>query len=321
MRHALFTNSFPGLGIVPLTFAVMAAGIFLIVIVSTLLRHPKDSENKPFQAAFHHIFRDVGIALLVAAIVTFVYGSTLDFHRVSDAISMMIGADVPQSVWESTTTQVFKRDVFRANYVARWTVQPDDSLPFDQAVLKVHVEYTLYGLKPQPFNYIVKQELENIHLQNSDGSLPRFDRVAIVGGKTYQGDELNQLVKDGLLTLPPINLQAWKKTDAKSELTENSGVRLIFDRSEIISIPGTYTVILSNLTRDINLEIDHPDNIQHELKEWFDRGSKGFELTGGRYYTLNDIVLPGQSVSVQFWRQEPAPKSTPPSRNPTRTRT
>lgn len=177
-----------------------------------------------------------------------------------------------------------------------------------------HLEYTLYGLKSEPFPFTVKQELENIHLRNADGTLTRFDSVTVVGGKTCQGDELNQRVKDGLLTLDPITLGAWKKTDDKFELTENAGVRIIFERSEISHIPGAYSVVLSQLTKNIKLRIEHPDNIRHELKEWFDPRVGGFQpAAGGRYYTLDGVVLPGQSVNVQFWRKD---DERPPSQTP-----
>jgi len=199
--HPLLSLVFLSLGIVSLTFIVLLVGVVLIVLVSVWLTEPKDADHKPFKKTFHHILRDIGIDFTVAALVTIVYGSTLDFHRVSDAISLMIGENVPQSVWDSTRTQVFQRDVLRGDYKAIWTVQPDPSLPSDQAILIFHLEYTLYGLKPQPFDYTVEQELENIHLRNSDGTLPRFDCVTIIGDKMIKGDELKGRVKDGLLTL------------------------------------------------------------------------------------------------------------------------
>lgn len=324
MRHLFFSHAALGfsLGVVSLTIIIALLGFALVLLSATLLKEPGESAEHPLKEFFHHMVRDIGLAFLVAAIVTLVYGSTLDFHRVSDAISLMIGEDIPQSVWDTTKAEVFQRDVFRGNYDAVWTIQPDDSLPPNEARLNVHLEYTLYGLKSQPFPFIVKQELENIHLKNADGTLPRFDSVTIVGGKTYQGDELQQRVKNGLLTLDPITLGAWKKTDARFELTENPGVRIIFERSEIIHIPGEYSVVLSQLTKNIKLRVEHPDNIRHELKEWFDPRVEGFQpAAGGRYYTMDGVVLPGQSVSVQFWRKDdeqppsPAPTPTPPVKN------
>ena len=168
--------------------------------------------------------------------------------------------------------------------------------------MRIHIAYDLYGLKPHAFDYTVRQALGNTHLHNKEGTLPRFERVTVVGGKSYSGNELNDLVKDGLLTMPPITLGPWKRTDARSELTENAGVRIIFERSEIINIPGTYNLVLAELTKGVKLEIEHSDNIQHELKEWFDSGSKGYQpAAAGKYYNLDGVVLPGQSVSIQYW--------------------
>ena len=306
MKSLLFLNLIFPLSVLSLTIVVVIVGLVLVILASTVLAPEKpnhvETTHHPMRNAFQRILRDIGIAFLVAAVVTIVYGSTLDFNRVSDAVSMMIGENVPQSVWEEIKTQFLGRSVMRGNFEARWTIQQDSSLPSDQAVMKVHIAYDLYGLKSQPFDYTIRQALGNIHLRNAEGTLPRFDRVTVVGGKSYSGEELNSMVKDGLLTMPPITLKSWKKTDAKSELTENSGIRIIFERSEIINIPGTYNLVLAELTKGVKLEIEHSDSIQHELKEWFDSGSKGYQpAAGGKYYNLDGVVLPGQSVSVQYW--------------------
>jgi hypothetical protein len=79
-------------------------------------------------------------------------------------------------------------------------------------------------------------------------------------------------------------------------------VHFIFERSEIIYIPGSYDVVLSELTKGIKLEIELPQGVTHRVKEWFDRGGEQFRRVGEQEYVLEDVVLPGQSVSVQFFR-------------------
>jgi hypothetical protein len=284
-----------------LTIGVLAGGVFFVVISICLKKWNEKKENY-WKSFFQDFCRDIGIAFAVAGLVTVVYGNVLDFQRFSDAVGLMIGESVPQSVWDKTKTQVFQRDVLRGNYEATWQIVPERSMPPDQVILKVRIKYTIYGLKSQPFEYSIQQELENMHLFNTAKKLPRFDRVTIVGAKVYEGIELEQLVKNGLLTLPLINLNEWKKTEPEYELQTNKGTDIIFERSEIINLPGAYSTVLSGLTKNIRLQIETADDIQFELKEWFVSNGKGFEKTGN-YFIYNGVALPGQSISVQFWRK------------------
>src|SRR2546421_11049839 len=114
MRDSLFLHIVLGfsLDVIELTIIISVLGIFLIIAASSFLKMPEDPEKHRIKYSSHYIVRDMGIAFLVAAIVTVVYGSILDFKRVSDAISMMIGENVPQSVWNTTEAQLFHRDVF-----------------------------------------------------------------------------------------------------------------------------------------------------------------------------------------------------------------
>jgi hypothetical protein len=154
MRDSFFSHVVLGfsLSVVTLTVIITLLGFVGVALSFSLLKKPDDT-NHPYKEFFHHLSRDIGLAFLVAAIVTVVYGSTLDFKKVSDAISLMIGEDIPQSVWDTTKTEVFQREVFRGNYDAVWTVKTDNSLPSDQAILNMHLEYTLYGLKSEPFQF------------------------------------------------------------------------------------------------------------------------------------------------------------------------
>lgn len=286
-----------------LTIFIMVLGVILIFAAIKLKNH----------VTTHHFVRDIGIAFFIAGLITIIYEHVVDFRRMSDAISIIVGTDVPPPVLNAVTSHVFKKEVIRENLELRWSVQPDNSLPEDQALIKIHISYDLYGLKQHPFDFIVRQELEHFNIQNANGTLPRFDSVT-VGDKVYKGEELNKLVPDGLLSLPPVTLNPWYGMDDNSKPPGNSGIRFIFERSEIVNIPGSYSTVLSQLTKGVRLEVEHPDNIVHKLKEWFDRGGQPFRSAGDKYYNLEGMVLPGQGISVQFSRTDKsimAPGSSP----------
>lgn len=278
-----------------LTIVVIVAGIIFLILASMVHKTP-DGEQYFWRETGKHILRDVAIAFIVAGLVTLVYGNILDFRRVSDAVSLMIGDNVPPEVWDATKTQIYQRSVIRENLEIRIKIQRDTSLPSHQALLKAEISYDLYGLKPEPFTFTVQQELDYFNMQNEKMRLPRFDSVT-VNSKLYTGEELNGMVKDGLLTLYPVTVQPWHKGDA---------VHIITERTEIINIPGEYNNTLSQLTKGVKLYIEAPPEIEYRLKEWFDRGGQEFQVTG-KYNVLHSIVFPGQSINIQFRRASNKP--------------
>lgn len=290
-----------------LTSIVMVLGVILISVAAKL----KNYET------VHHLVRDIGIAFFVAGLITVIYEHVVDFRRMSDAISIIVGENVPPPVLNAVTTQVFRREVIRENFELRWTVVEDSSLPDGQAMIKVHISYDLYGLKPHPFEFSVGQELEHYNIPNKDRTLPRFDSVT-VGTKTYRGDELQQMVKDGSIALPKVTINPWHEMGSHSPSQGNAGIRFVFERSEIINIPGSYSTVLSQLTKGVRLEVKHPSTMEHKLKEWFDRGGLPMQPAGDNYYELDAIVLPGQSISVQFSRAGSSAINSAPPNSPTK---
>lgn len=272
-----------------LTLGLMILAIIMLIVASKKLA--KDS-------LAYDIVKDIAIAFLAAAIVTITYDSVLDFRRVSDLFSLVIGDDVRPEILDSTKVQIFDREVIRENAELRFRVRHDDKLPKNQAVLDLEIGYDLYGLKPEGFNFTVQQELENIYMRNEALNLPRFNSVT-VGNKLYTNDELKAIVEKGLLTLKDIPVKPWPRHDSDSSQSENTGIRIVTERSEIIYLPGTYNIVLSQLTKGVKVHIDSPPDIEHTLKRWFNRGGQDFQ-PAGKYHNYSGIVLPGQSVSFQF---------------------
>lgn len=289
-----------------LTAGVMVVGGLLLLSASIVPEAPA-GEQHYWRKVGKHLLRDVAIAFIVAGLVTLVYGNILDFRRMSDAVSLMIGDNVPPEIWDTTKTEIYQRAVIRENLEIRINIQTDTSLPSCQALLKAEISYDLYGLKPEPFPFTVKQELDYFNMHNEKMNLPRFDSVT-VDNKMYKGEELNALIKEGLLTLPPVTVQPWHKGEA---------VHIVTERVEIINVPGAYSNVLSQLTKGVKLYIEAPPEIEYRLKEWFDRGGQEFQVAG-KYNFLHSIVLPGQSISLQFRRSsdKPVTSSLKPSVSP-----
>jgi hypothetical protein len=284
-----------------LTISLMALAIIMLAVASQKLS--KDTLS-------YDIVKDVAIAFLAAAIVTITYDSVLDFRRVSDLFSLIVGDDVRPEVLDATKTQIFKREVLRENAELRFKIRQDNTLPAHQAIIELEIGYDLYGLKPEDFKFTVQQELEHYYLRNEAKNLPRFDSVT-VGDKLYKDDELKGMIDKGLLTLKDVTVKPWpRREDAQTK--QNSAVRIVTERTELVYIPGSYNIVFSHLTKGVRVYIDAPPNIEHNLKQWFDRGGKDFQ-PAGKYHIFDGIILPGQSLSLNFKLVDkpatPAPKS------------
>ena len=274
-----------------LTVFVMIIGIGLIALAAKRL----GTSDTPL-----HIIRDLGIACFVAGLVTIFYEQVVHLRQLSDAVGLVVGAHVPRQILDAVDRQIFKTKVIRENFELRWIVSKDPKLPDDQAIIKVRISYDLYGMETEPFDFPVVQELENQNVQNQDGTLPRFDRVT-VGNKTLKDEELKAKITDGTLTLPAEKLYPWPGLE-NSGSKQGPPTHFIFERSEIVYVPGSYTVVLSQNTHGVKLEVEVPPDMKHKLKEWFERGGQHFEPAGDKEYSFKDFVLAGQSISVQFSR-------------------
>jgi len=284
----------------------LTGGLIIVAIIMLGIASLKLSKDTlPYD-----IVKDVAIAFLAAAIVTITYDSVLDFRRVSDLFSLIIGDDVRPEVLDATKTQIFKRDVIRENAELRFKIRQDNTLPAHQAIIEVEIGYDLYGLKPEDFKFTVQQELEHYYLRNEAKNLPRFNSVT-VGDKLYKDAELKGMVEKGLLTLKDITVKPWPKRE-DSQTKQNMAVRIITERTELVYIPGSYNIVFSHLTKGVKVYVDAPPNIEHNLKQWFDRGGKDFQ-PAGKYHIFDGVVLPGQSLSLNFKLLDktttPAPKS------------
>lgn len=313
----------PGLffpkSIVGIDAKVLLLSSVLVVLALALLvwvvRWPDDKKH----TIRYDVVKDIGIAILTAVIVTVVYSSALDFKRVSDLFSLVIGDDVRPEVLDATKVEVFKRELIRDNADFRFTVVPDPKLPKGQALLKVELSYDVYSLKPDgDRNYTFVQELENVRLKGQDkdgGLLPRFDEVSI-GDRVIKGDELSKLVKDGRFTDSQTTaLRSWPKRDANSGPNEKLGVRISTVRTEIVHVPGSFHVVLGEMTKETRVRVSTPDDIQHVFKSWFVRRGRDFRPEGKDQF-FDGIILPGQSISLQFWRKSdyPAAEAAPAAR-------
>jgi hypothetical protein len=283
----------------------------LAFLVLLWLRTWPEAQMKSIRYDF---WKDSALAFLTAVLVTAIYGSVLEFRRVSDLFSLFIGSEVRPEVLAVATTEIFKRDLIRDNTDIRFTVTRDRTLPPYQALLTTEVAYDVYSLKPEGDRYYKYPVSLDDTLKGKDengGELPRFDEVSI-GNRVLKGAELNNLIiahgefKDDKVT--PLN--PWPQKDGDGG--QKTGVRIRNVRTEIIYIPDTYTLTLGELTKSIRVHVQTEDGIEHKFKSWFQRNGDDFEPEGNEQY-FEGIALPGQSISIQFFNKQEQTAAPPKS--------
>lgn len=298
------------IGVLLLSVALMLVAVALL---AWLTRWPEEKKG----TIKYDLVKDSALAFLTAVLVTAIYSSLLEFRRVSDLFSLVIGSEVRPEVLDATKTEIFKREIIRDNANLRFTVLKDPALSAGLALLRLEAGYDVHSLKPEgDRDYTFVQELDNVWLKGKDKDgqeLPRFDVVS-VGDRVYRGNDLKGMVEQGLFKdKQPTPLKPWPPREVYAD--QRTGVRISSTRTEIIHVPGTYNIVLGELTKAIRVYVETPDDIQHKFKSWFQRKGHDFRPEGNDQY-FEGIVLPGQSISIQFWNRS----DRPPAASPTRTR-
>jgi hypothetical protein len=292
-----------------LTAVLIFVGLVTLVVVALFVR--KGTLRK--DSLKYDIAKDLGIALLTAAIVTLVYDSVLDFRKLSDLFNIAFGSDVGEAVVDTVRPTVFQRELIRENADFIVRIYRDDALAPGQAIIKVDIGYDVYSLRTfgdKDYRFVQELESFNVRGKDKDGhELPRFEVVSIsTREKPYEGEELQKMVDKGHLKLAdPIYLKPWPNRNPGSEPKERSAVRITTRRAEIVNIPGSYNIVLGELTKGIRVRImDHPADVNVEIKRWYTSRAQEFEKEGKDERYHPGVVLPGQSISLRFWKEESA---------------
>jgi hypothetical protein len=266
-----------------LTALIAAAGIALIIFAA--IKATKEG-------FLYHITRDIGIALIVAAVVSTVYEfhtrSILDLAKIESVLKTVLASNIPKEAWEQVNTEILQRSIIRRNFEIRLKLSSDPNLSVTQRVLALETTYDLYGLRSQPVKYTLQHAVDK-EMWNEGLRLPRFDSVTI-GKETLSGDELNKHIDtEGVFSLPQV------------ELESQNPLRVVVRRTEITNKPGTYHLILSELTQGIKVYFDSlPSDVDADVKIWSDKGFAHLQPAGNGIWYFDGVMLPGQALSFRF---------------------
>ena len=286
-------------------FATTVSGIWILTGVVGVLGVVGIIVASKIKASriWHHLLRDLGIALVVAAVVSVTYEfltrATLDHAKIEGVLKTVLASNIPNDAWEQVNTEILQKNVIRRDFQIRLKLRSDPNLASTQRVLGLETDYQLHGLRTHPVKYTLQHALDE-EMWNEGLGLPRFDSV-IIGNTTLIGDDLKRRVNaEGIFSEPDLELRA------------NNPVRVVVKRSEITYKPGTYHFIFGELTQGVRVHIDDelPSDVEVDVKIWSDKGFAKLQAVGGRIWEFKGVMLPGQALSFRFLnKQDPTATS------------
>lgn len=243
---------------------------------------------------WHHLVRDVGVAFVVASIVTIAFEvharSRYEKESIEGVLNTVMGVNVPAEVWQEVQSVVINRDVIRELFEIRLSLLKNTLLPEGQGELFVYYGYDLYGLLPRKGQTAMNHELD-YQMQNKAANLPRFDLIR-VGDKVFKNKQLAGIVKKGVATI-----------NVKPERKGGKPIRIVTERHEISSMPGSYTLVMTELTLRFNLLIEElPPGIKAEVKVRANKAEAKLKQVDSSW-EYDGVLLPGQSIEIKFLQE------------------
>lgn len=271
-----------------LTFIAALAGTVILWIASA---------NFQRHTLRYEISRDIGIAFLVAAIVTLIYETysrtRFDLERMEGILDTVLGSNIPTDVWEEVKNKIIQRTVIRRDAIVRLKVHRGSD---ERVIISIEFSFDLFGLKTEPRKVKVQHELYN-HIEDRNIGLPCFDWVR-VANQFYEISELQDgHSADGFVTLQTGTLIFEVELEPRGT---PHPIPVAVARREIANLPGSYHLIMTELTQRITFYLDEIDpEIETEVS--IRPHDENFSLKKtNRLYVFGGILLPGQGFEIQF---------------------
>jgi hypothetical protein len=235
------------------------------------------------QKPWDEVSRDIGMAFVIAAIVTTTYEGyarqRAAAETMEDLLDKIVGDIVEKRTWEEMRQQILEKTAVRRSTIIRMKMRRDQNLPESQRVLWVNTDYRLANLRSHTQEEPVLHFLDG-YMRIDDAELPRFVRITIDG-------DVEDLTKVGDRFEKKVTLPARGDAD----------VPVSIEREEVVYVPGAYTLIMSELTELESITMwDIPEDVEVEVNCIFDEKF----LNSGTAFRPNRVLLPGQCVEVRF---------------------
>lgn len=237
----------------------------------------------------HDLIRDVGIALIVAAVIAAIYEiharARFDRATMTGVLGSIYNDIVDGSVWEEIRQQILDKELVRKNGQVTISLKRDDLLPKGQHIVWVEFEYDLCGLRSTPRRIELRHFLDSF-MNDAASKLPRFDQI-VIDDKVYKGDALKECID---------NKGVFKKK-LSIDGREGTPIRIVVERHEIVYVPGAYYLIMGELTDGVRL---HLEQITAEIELEVNMKGQVTKLEEDGFLHCRKFFLPGQGIEFRF---------------------
>lgn len=292
------------------SLAVLMVGIGLIV--SSKIPSPLGwTAHEPAELA-----RDIGIALIVAPVVTIVYEAgtrrSAQLNAMSSLLNVTMRSFVTDELWQEIKEQVVKRNRTRRNIEIKVRVlrevevnNTQKTLPDDVIILEIEYGYDLHRLIAEDRKVDITHALD-IHMRDEAFRVPCFRWIDVqVEGQSqpyrFKDEELAKLYDPGSGVF-----------SCSLALPAGSAARIVSNRYEKVFVPGMYTLFMPELithpddaksdSRTIHITVENlPENLEANATTWFAPHELVLEKTNE--WSFKRPMLPGQGIGLTFTKR------------------
>jgi hypothetical protein len=272
--------------------------------------------NRTKKEILKDVLRDLGIACIVAVVVTAIYEySTRDIEKRETVLSMIdtaMAEFLPKTAWDEVKQEILRRNRVRRNVDIEFKISRKARLssgkyitaPPGQVILWMKYGYDLVAVGPGAAYEPVQHELAH-EMWNEDLQIPRFEKVTIIrdSGKQedlYEGERLKRIYDGKSILLGPDVVQL-----PAPQLHQS--VKIVSERYELMSAPGSYNLVMPELTvrgdgsTDPTIRVrvtELPPDLEIRLDTYY--AAHKFTPAGGsdNSWVYNNLMLPGQGFSL-----------------------
>ncbi len=242
-----------------------------------------------------HLLRDAGIAFVLAPLVAMAFEFYQRSHETLETTQRAFNASMAEQltpdVWEGVQKQILSKRLLRRNVEIRVKLQRNEGLEPGRAVMSLELAYDLYNLRRTAYKATIEHELD-YQFWIPEKQLPRFERVVLenqAGAKEYEGAELRKICTSGIVRLP-VQLEPYASSHA----------RITTVRSEIVTIPGSYNLYVTDYTKDVRVTAERLDDIGFEVKIRPEGEAQDLKRIGKATWVSGSLILPGQGIEMKF---------------------
>ena len=259
----------------------IATGVALIYAAARFKKHDTT----------HDVLNEFGIAIVIAAIVTLLYETyarkALATETVTKMFEVVMGDVFDNRLWKEMQEQLLQKPAIRRGFSVR--ISLEEQLDDARVVLWVAISYRADALrertkKVKVYHYLDHFMPSTATKRDPAQTVPRFTDISVGSEVVDPRDISDEFERE-------VSLKDWP-----------NGVPIIVERREVVYVPGSYNLIMSDLTEIEIIRVESLlDGVDVEVYWTLEKPirMKAFEAC-----RINRWLLAGHAIEFRFNRRD-----------------